>query len=171
MSLFATGDVDGRKLTDTEICWLLLLLLLGGNETTTALLTNVLWRLLEVPQRWDAVRDRPDAVDAAIEESLRHDPPVLGMFRTTTTEIVRHDVVIRARRKVMLCYGAANHDGAVFADPDTFRIERRRGRAPAPPRLRLRRPLLPRRGTGPPRGQGDAAGTRAAASGAAGRLA
>ena len=124
VSLFATGDVDGRKLTDTEICWLLLLLLLGGNETTTALLTNVLWRLLEVPERWDAVRDRPDAVDAAIEESLRHDPPVLGMFRTTTTEIVRHDVVIPARRKVMLCYGAANHDPSVFAEPDTFRLER-----------------------------------------------
>ena len=127
VSLFATGDVDGRKLTDTEICWLLLLLLLGGNETTTALLTNVLWRLLEVPERWDAVRDRPDAVDAAIEESLRHDPPVLGMFRTTTTEIVRHDVVIPARRKVMLCYGAANHDPSVFADPDSFRLERDAG--------------------------------------------
>jgi len=124
VSGFVTARLQGRPLTDDEICWMLLLLLLGGNETTTALLTNLLWRLLEVPERWNAVRADPLLFDRVIEESLRHDPPVLGMFRTTTGDIERRGVPIPRRAKVMLCYGAANHDPDVFADPESFRLDR-----------------------------------------------
>ncbi len=124
VSALVGAEVQGRRLDDGEICWMLLLLLLGGNETSTALLTNVLWRLLEIPDRWRAVLADPTALDRAIEESLRHDPPVLGMFRTTTRDIELHGVPLGARTKVMLCYGAANHDPAVFTEPDGFRIDR-----------------------------------------------
>ena len=161
VSMFATGDVDGRKLTDTEICWLLLLLLLGGNETTTALLTNVLWRLLEVPERWEAVRDRPGAIDARDRGEPAPRSPRAGH--------VSHDHHRdRAPRRASSRPGARSC--SVTGRPTTtrrcsrirttFRLERDRGRAPAAPRLRLRRPLLPRCGAGPPRGQGGAAGTR-----------
>jgi len=124
ISAFVGGEVSGRGLDDREICWMLLLLLLGGNETTTALLTNLLWRLLEAPGRWDAACASSAAMDTAIEESLRHDPPVLGMFRTTTGDVELHGVTLAARTKVMLCYGAANHDPTVFDDPDAFVVDR-----------------------------------------------
>ena len=124
VSGFATAELQGRQLTDDEICWMLLLLLLGGNETTTALLTNLFWRLLEVPERWSAVCADPLLYDAVIEESLRHDPPVLGMFRTTTGDVERHGVQIPRRAKVMLCYGAANHDPDVFSTPESFLLDR-----------------------------------------------
>jgi cytochrome P450 len=121
---FLVAEVEGRRLTDHELCWMLLLLLLGGNETSTALLTNVLWRLLEEPVRWDALVRDPALVDAAVEEALRHDPPVLGLFRTPTHDVTRHGVTIPHKAKVMVCFASANHDEAVFDDPESFRLDR-----------------------------------------------
>ena len=54
--LTATGEhpTDGhRGLTDRELLGQLNQLLVGGNETTTSLLTNLAWRLLEEPARWE----------------------------------------------------------------------------------------------------------------------
>lgn len=124
ISGFILAEVDGRRLSDHELAWMLLLLLLGGNETSTALLTNLAWRLLEEPTRWQAVRDDPGLHEIAVEESLRHDPPVLGLFRTPTADVTRHGVTIPAKAKVMLCYGAANHDPDHFDEPDRFRLDR-----------------------------------------------
>ncbi|HZP30322.1 MAG TPA: cytochrome P450 [Acidimicrobiia bacterium] len=124
VSRLAAAEVDGRRLSDHELQWMLLLLLLGGNETSTALLTNVVWRLLEVPERWEALRTSPELVDGVVEESLRHDPPVLGLFRTPTRDVPLHGVTIPEKSKVMLCYASANRDEAVFDDAETFRLER-----------------------------------------------
>jgi cytochrome P450 len=121
---FLVAEVDGRRLDDRELQWMLLLLLLGGNETSTALITNLLWRLLQRPERWAAVRAEPTLVDQAVEESLRHDPPVLGLFRTPTHDVTRHGVTIPAKAKVMVCFAAANRDAAQFERPEEFRLDR-----------------------------------------------
>ncbi len=124
VSRLVVAEVDGRRLTNHELQWMLLLLLLGGNETSTALLTNVVWRLLEAPQRWEAVKADPGLVDVAVEESLRFDPPVLGLFRTPTRDVTLHDVTIPEKAKVMVCFASANHDESVFDEPEEFRLDR-----------------------------------------------
>jgi cytochrome P450 len=118
------AEVDGRRLEDSERLVMLNQLLVGGNETTTSLITNLFWRLLERPELYEELRDRPDLDAVAVEESLRLDAPVLGLYRTNTTEIEMHGVTVPERSKVMATYGAANRDPDVFEDPDTFRLDR-----------------------------------------------
>ena len=50
--------------------------------------------------------------EIAVEESLRFDPPVLGLFRTPTHDVTLHGVTIPEKTKVMVCFASANHDGA-----------------------------------------------------------
>ncbi len=119
----------GEGLTDAQVVGVVSQLLVGGNETTTSLITNCVWRLLETPGAWSRLCASPALIPAAIEESLRFDPPVLGLFRTTTREVRLHGVTIPARAKVMLSYAAANRDPAVFQEPDRFRLDRPRSEA------------------------------------------
>ncbi len=118
------AEVDGRKLNDKERLVMLNQLLVGGNETTTSLLTNLFWRLLEEPALYQQVRDNPSLDLIAIEESLRMDSPVLGLYRTNTEETVFGGVRIPERSKIMATFGAANRDPEIFEDPNTFRIDR-----------------------------------------------
>ncbi|MCH1512808.1 MAG: cytochrome P450 [Acidimicrobiales bacterium] len=118
------AEVDGRKLDDSERLIMLNQLLVGGNETTTSLLTNLFWRLLENPELYNQVRNDPSLDAVAVEESLRMDSPVLGLYRTNTEDTRLHNVLIPEKSKVMATFGAANRDPEIFEDPDSFRLDR-----------------------------------------------
>ena len=119
------AEQDGKGLADEEILSVVNQLLVGGNETTTSLITNAVWRLLERPALWRRVVAEPSLADRALEESLRFDPPVLGLYRSTTRAVELHGVRIPKDAKVMLHYAAANRDPEVWDDPNTFSLDRR----------------------------------------------
>ena len=129
LSLIAGArNENGTPISEADALSLLTQLLVGGNETTTSLITNLVWRLLEVPERWQAVARDTALVEVAIEESLRYDPPVLGLYRNTTREVQLHNVAIPNNSKVYINYAAANRDATVFPNPDTFDLHRDRKR-------------------------------------------
>ncbi len=124
MSGLLVADHDGRRLDQQELRVILNQLLVGGNETTTSLITNLFWRLLERPELYEQVRADPALDTVAVEESLRHDSPVLGLYRTATRDVELHRVPIAEKAKVMATFGAANRDPRAFDAPDEFRLDR-----------------------------------------------
>jgi len=93
----------------------------AGHETTTGLIGNTVRRLLEDPDRWDAVAaGSAELVAAAVEETLRFDPSVPVWRRVTTRPATLGGIALPAGAKVFLWLAAANRDPAVFAEPDRF---------------------------------------------------
>ena len=119
---------DGSFIPEADAQSMLMQLLVGGNETTTSLMTNLLWRLLQNPDQWQRLKSDPSLIDGAIEESLRFDPPVLGLYRDTTRAVTLHDVTIPEGVKVYINYAAANRDPNAFENPNRFDITRPRKR-------------------------------------------
>lgn len=123
--LAVDGYRDGERMPLAEVVNMVNQLLIAGHETTTSLITNCVWRLLEDrPERWDRLLARPSLVPNAIEESLRFDPPVLGLCRTNSQDAEIGAVVIPAESKVMVLYASANRDPARFERPDEFVLDR-----------------------------------------------
>ncbi|MCP5182043.1 MAG: cytochrome P450 [Pseudomonadales bacterium] len=111
---------DGAWLPIDEAVGLVLQLFVAGNETTTSLITNLVWRFLSEDGLWPALVAGEIDLDRAINESLRFDPPLLGLFRTTSRTVTIGEVTVPAGTKIMTHYGAANRDATAFAEPDRF---------------------------------------------------
>lgn len=124
ISALVAVDDEGTTFAPAEIHGVIIQLLVGGNETTTSLITNAVVRLLENPGVMERVRSDHSLIDTVIEESLRYDAPVLGLFRHTTCPVSLHGEEIPAGSKVMLLYASANHDDSVFDRPERFSLDR-----------------------------------------------
>jgi cytochrome P450 len=98
--------------------------LVAGHETTASLLSLMLYRLIQQPELSDLLRADPSLIPWAVEEFLRYDSPVQGLFRTNRDECVVHGEKIEADTKVQLLFAAANRDPQVWQDPDDIQLDR-----------------------------------------------
>ncbi len=125
LTLLADARRDGTISTQ-EARHLGYQLLVAGHETTTSLIGLMLYRLIERPTLMQRLRAEPELVPNAIEEALRFDSPVHGLFRTNGNDCTLHDTTIPAGSKVQLLYASANRDPDRFEAPDEFRVDRER---------------------------------------------
>jgi len=118
------GEGDERTLSPQQVLGFCQFLLVAGSATTTLLIANVVHRLLEHPDQLELVRADRSLVPSAIEESLRFDAPVHGLFRTNTCPVTLHDVEIPEASKVLMLFGSANRDPEAWDEPDRFDVTR-----------------------------------------------
>jgi cytochrome P450 len=111
-------------LSRAEVRYLGYQLLVAGHETTTSLIGLMLYRLLERPELMARLRADPDLIPVAVEEALRFDSPVSGLFRTNASECELRGETIPERSKLQLLFGSANRDPDRFEEPDEFRLDR-----------------------------------------------
>ena len=116
-----TARTDGEPpLSTEEVISLLMILVFAGHETTANLIGNTLLLLLHRADLWRAAGTSLDLVDAGVEETLRADAPVQGMFRRTVADTEVAGVTIPAGAQVFALIGSANRDPIAFPDPDAF---------------------------------------------------
>ncbi|MFD1989053.1 cytochrome P450 [Paenibacillus nicotianae] len=120
ISLLLAAEIDGQKLTDKEIVGFCILLLAAGNETTTNLITNGVRILAEQPQLQQQLREHPEMIQTAVEETLRYYPPIVAIGRVAKETVELGGQTIQAGDQVISWVGSANRDEQKFADADTF---------------------------------------------------
>ncbi len=121
------SEIDGDRLTPAEYTFFFLLLINAGGDTTRNLLAGGMLALFENPdERRRLQSDLDRMLPSAVEEMLRYCSPVIYMRRTAVRDTELRGKKIRAGDKVVIYYGSANRDEAIFPDPDRFDV----GRAP-----------------------------------------
>lgn len=115
----------GDRLSEKELYGLVSLLIIAGHETTVNLIGNTVLALMAYPDQQDMLREQPELVPQAIEESLRFNGPV----EFSTSRWASEDLEFRGKRihrgdVVVVALNAANHDPEKFEAPDQFDILR-----------------------------------------------
>ena len=115
---------DKRPLTEDEIFGYCKLAIFAGGGTTWRQLAITIDALMNHYHFWEACVKERKLLDQAVEESLRWraTDPVFPRLCTQDTEV--EGVLVPAGTRVHLCLGAANHDPAVFKNPEDYDIFR-----------------------------------------------
>jgi cytochrome P450 len=128
VSQLIAAEVNGERLSQTELVVTTILLLIAGHETTVNLLGNGLLALLQHPDQWQLLCADQARIPAAVEELLRLVNPVQLVNRYAAEEVVIAGVTIPRGAHVQLVIASANHDASVFSSPDRLDLTAETGR-------------------------------------------
>jgi cytochrome P450 len=107
-----------------EVLSFAVLLLVAGIETTTNLIANAVAALLANPEELARVQRDPGLVPSLVEETLRFESPVQGLFRQTTEESVLAGRTLPKGATVYVLFASANRDEEHFPEPHRFDVAR-----------------------------------------------
>jgi cytochrome P450 len=124
ISQLLAAEVDGERLTETELIEFCRLLLIAGYETTACQIGNGILLLHELPEVAARLRSDPTLLPAAVEEIVRCFPSVAASVRVATTEVELGGQRIEKGQSLTLWTGSTNYDETVFDAPETFNVSR-----------------------------------------------
>lgn len=124
ISDLSVAEIDGERLSESDLVKFCLLLLAAGQETTKNLLANAIYCFTEYPDTYAQLIQNPDLMPGAIEEILRYLPPVWFTFRRTTAEVELSGQRIPANAIIQAWNASANRDVAQFSEPERLWIQR-----------------------------------------------
>lgn len=124
-ALIAVEDQDDR-LSHPELVEMIHTLLFAGHDTTRNQLGLALWTFIHHPEQWRLLAEDPSLASQAVEEVMRYAPATMAAPRVCDDVVEYRDVRFEPGSFIALSMASANRDPAVFEDPDTFDITRRR---------------------------------------------
>lgn len=124
ISHLVNAEFEGKKLDDDEITGFIRALLVAATENTTRQFLIAITLLLQRPELLDRVRRDRSLLMNAVVEAERFDAAFGMVPRVTTRDIELGGTAIPAGSAVLLMLGSANRDETVFADADTFDLDR-----------------------------------------------
>lgn len=125
LSDLVQSTYEGRPLENKEVLSIVEQILVAGNETTTNGIANGILQLASDQALQDELRAEPQKIPQFVEEILRFESPVQGLFRYVTEDSELGGVAIPKGSTVMIRYAAGNRDEAKFEHACEFDMERK----------------------------------------------
>lgn len=118
------AEVAGERSLDTaELLNIIQQILVAGNETVTSALAGGMLLLTKNPQQMKLMQT-DSLLENFVEEVLRMESPVAGMWRVVTQDITLGDVDLKAGSLVLVRFDAANRDPVKFPEGEHFDVRR-----------------------------------------------
>jgi cytochrome P450 len=124
LSALVTVEAEGERLDEHDLLTSIGLLLVAGHETSVNLIANSMLALVRHPGELDKLRRDPSLAAAAVEETLRFDPPVHIRNRIALDEIEVDGTRVPAGSNLALLLASGSRDPRRYVDPDRFDVER-----------------------------------------------
>jgi cytochrome P450 len=99
-------------------------LIFAGLETSASSIATSAFELARRPGVRQRLIDGPELMTGAIEELLRFTSPVECIGRTVAMQTTLETQTLPPGDRVLIAYGSANRDPAVFAEPDDLDLDR-----------------------------------------------
>ncbi len=117
-------DAD-EKLNEDDVVLLLTGIVGAGSETTALGGASIIRVLLQEPESLERLRADRSLIPRSINEIVRYTlGGPAGTMRFAVRDFELRDQKIRKGQMLMLSFGGANRDPAIFDDPDTLDLER-----------------------------------------------
>ncbi|MEX2032738.1 MAG: cytochrome P450, partial [Dehalococcoidia bacterium] len=124
LAAMARAGAAEERLELPELLALVIDLSLAGNDNTSNLVGNAFLALVAHPDQQGLLREHPELVPGAIEETLRYDSPQQAAVRIVSREARLGGERLHPGQVVITMLGAANRDPEAFPDPDQFKVTR-----------------------------------------------
>jgi cytochrome P450 family 144 len=116
---YASGELE-----QAPAMGIMITLFSAAGESTASLLGSAAWILADRPDIQQQVREKPELLNAFIEEVLRFESPFRGHYRHVWRDTTLGGVEVPADSHLLLMWGAANRDPEHFEAPNEFRLNR-----------------------------------------------
>ncbi|MFM0245613.1 cytochrome P450 [Paraburkholderia sediminicola] len=127
-SLLANAVVNGEPIDEVSRLGYYIIIATAGHDTTSSSTSVAMWALSRFPALLPRLQADPSLIPQFVDEALRYASPVRHFMRTATADTEIRGRTIRKGDWLMLCYGSANRDEAVFPEPFEFNIDRKPNR-------------------------------------------
>jgi cytochrome P450 len=120
LSRLIAVEEAGDRLSTSELVSLVRSIIAAGIDTTRNQIGSMMALILDDPSTWARLRDQPDLVAGAVEESLRLLNPIRTAMRIVNETFEYRGFTFEKGTLVALSLSGASRDPGAFADSSTF---------------------------------------------------